>query len=109
MAKNSPNNFTLKICLFGANYIVKNSAKSKYVYIGYGIAFDGLGSWSFGNDFARNVIIFGVDNSSSSQADDCKINFLVLGEGSTDDINSSICKAEKSLILILVKQRKTFV
>ena len=72
--------------MFGANYIVKNRAKSKYVYIGYGIAFNGLGSWSFGNDFARNVIIFGVDNSSSSQADDCKINFLVLGEGSTISI-----------------------
>ena len=36
---------------------------------GYGIAFDGKGMWSFGNDFTRNVIIFGVDNSSSSHAD----------------------------------------
>ena len=34
------------------------------MYIGYGMAFDGTGSWSFGNDFARNVVIFGVDNSS---------------------------------------------
>ena len=24
----------------------------------------GKGEWSFGNDYARNVIIFGVDNSS---------------------------------------------
>ena len=23
-------------------------------------------SWSFGNDFARNVVIFGVDNSLST-------------------------------------------
>ena len=28
-----------------------------------GIAFDGECSWSFGNDFSRNVAIFGVDNS----------------------------------------------
>ena len=28
--------------------------------------FDGAGSGSFGNDFARNVLIFGVDNISSS-------------------------------------------
>ena len=35
-----------------------------YVFSGYGIIFDRLSSWSFGNDFARNVLIFGVDNSS---------------------------------------------
>ena len=35
-------------------------------------------------------------------------NSLVLGEGSTDDINSSAGTAEKSLVLILVKERQTF-
>ena len=44
----------------------------------YGIAFDGECSWSFGNEFARNSIIFGVDNSSSSHTDNHKNNFLVL-------------------------------
>ena len=33
-------NFTLKNCLFGATNIVKNSDKAKWVYSGYGIAFD---------------------------------------------------------------------
>ena len=33
------------------------------------IAFDGAGSLSFGNDFARNVVIFAIDNSSSSHAE----------------------------------------
>ena len=32
---------------------------------GQGIVFGGAGSWSFGNGFARNVIIFGVDNITS--------------------------------------------
>ena len=36
---------------------------------GYGVAIDGVGSYNFGNNFARNVVIFGVDNSSSSHAD----------------------------------------
>ena len=37
---------------------MKNSNKSKYVYGGYGKAFKGcVGSWSFGNGFARNVAI----------------------------------------------------
>ena len=48
------------------------------MYTGYGIVLDVGDSWSFGNDFARNVIIFGVDNSSSSHIDNCKNNFLGL-------------------------------
>ena len=38
----------------------------KSTYNGRGIAFDGEGSWSFGNNFAGNIVIFGADNSSSS-------------------------------------------
>ena len=76
-------NFTLKNCLFRATNIVKNNDKEKYVYSGYGIVFDGKGKWSFGNDYAGNVIIFGVDNSSSSHADNLKNNFSILGEGDT--------------------------
>ena len=36
--------------------------------IGYEIAFDGAGTRRFGNDYARNVTIFDVDNSSSSHS-----------------------------------------
>ena len=39
------------------------------MHTGYGIVFDGGGLWNFGNDFVKNVVIFGVDNSSSSHAD----------------------------------------
>ena len=67
-------------CLFSGTAIVKISDKEKWVYSGYGIAFDGAGSWNFGNDFSKNDIIFSVDNSSSSHADNHKNNFLVLGE-----------------------------
>ena len=57
-------NFTLKNYLFGATNIVKNSDKRKYVYNGYGIAFDGKGEWSFGNSYARNVVINGSFGTS---------------------------------------------
>ena len=40
------------------------SDKENYVYSGYGIEFDRKGEWSFGNGYARNAVIFGVDNSS---------------------------------------------
>ena len=73
--------------MFGAINIVKNSDKSKWVYSGYGIVFNGLGSWSFDNYFSRNVMIFGENNRSSSHADNCKNKILVLCEGPTYDIN----------------------
>ena len=94
--------------MLGATNIVKNSDKEKYVYRDYRIAFDGKGEWSFGNDYARNVIIFGSDNSSLSHADNLKNNFLVLGEGDTFRINGSFGAPEKSLVLILVKQTQNF-
>ena len=58
-----------------SNNIVKNSDKEKYVYSGCRITFDSAGSWSFDNGFARNVIIFGVDNNSSSHSDNTRITF----------------------------------
>ena len=36
---------------------------------------------SCGKDFAQNVIIFGVDNSSSNDTDNLKSSFLVSGKG----------------------------
>ena len=41
------------------------------------------------------VIIFGVDNSSSSHADNLQNNFLMLGEGDTLGINGSFGAPEK--------------
>ena len=50
---------------------------------------------NFGKDFARNFVIFGVDNSSLSHTNNWKNVFLVLGEGPTDDVNGSIGEAQK--------------
>ena len=101
-------NFALKNRLFGATNIVKNSDKDKYVYSGYGIAFDGKDEWSFGNDYATNVTIFEVDNSSSSHTDNLKNNFIVLSEGDTFDVNGSFGAQEKKVSINLVKQTQNF-
>ena len=69
----------------------KNSGKNKYVYSHYRLAFDGADSWSFGNNFAKNVVTFGVDNSSSSHTDNCENNFLVLGQRPADDDQAKFC------------------
>ena len=68
------------------------------MYSGYEIAFDGKGSWSFNDDFARDVIIFGVANSSSCHTDNIENDFLILGEGDAFGINGSFCPPEKQFI-----------
>ena len=66
---------TLKNCLSGATNIVKNSDKEKYMCSGYEKAFDRKVSWNFNDDVARNVVILGVDASSSSHTDNLEKTF----------------------------------
>ena len=73
---------TLKNCLFCAVTLTKNADIEKYEYSGYGIGFDRRGSFSFpGGGFGQNVIIFGVEMSSSIHIDNKKKDILVLGRG----------------------------
>ena len=108
MAKKSASQLSIKNCLLGLTSIVKNSDKNKYLYSGNGIGFDGAGSWRFGNSFARNVVIFDVDNSQSSHTDNYKNNFLVLGEGPTDDNNGTVGVAEKNFSVNFNKAKTKF-
>ena len=75
--------------MFGATDVVKNSDKEKWVFSGYWITFYGKHRWNFSNEFARNVLIFGIDKSLSSHGDNCKNNYLVPDEGQTYGINGS--------------------
>ena len=87
-----------------------------YVYNGYGTAFDGASSWSFAHYFPRNLIfgnfprnvIFGVNKCLSSHTGNRENNSLVLGEGSTDDINSSAGTAEKKFSINFGKGKTNF-
>ena len=75
---------TLKNCLFGAVTLTKNADTDKYGYSGYGIRFDRKSSFSFpAGRFSQNVIIFGVDISSSAHVDNKKNDILILGKGLT--------------------------
>ena len=64
--------------------------------------------WSFDNDIATNVIIFGVDKSSPSPADNLESNFLVLGKGSTFGINGTFGSPEKKFSIIFTKENTKF-
>ena len=74
----------------------------------YGIVFDRAVSWNFGNDFARNIVIFVVDNNSSSHADNRKNTFLVLDEEPTSGTNGSFGSPEKKICYYFCKESKKF-
>ena len=94
--------------MFVAVKLLRNESKSKSFYNGWVISFDGEDSLIFSNGFARNVIIFGIDNGSISHTYNLKSNNLVLGEGRTDGINDSTGAAEKKLNVNLSKPMTRF-
>ena len=78
------------------------------------MTFDSGGFQSFDNDTGRNVIIFGIDNSSSSHSDDRKNNFLILGAGLNFGVNGNFGSPKikfsiTSSVLVLVKQTQNLV
>ena len=102
--KNDP---TLKNCLFGAVNLTKNTDIDKYGYSGYGIGFDRRSSFLFpGGGFGQNVLIFGVDMSSSSHIDNKK-KTLVLGKGPTQGLRHTLT-AEKMHSINFTMTRKKF-
>ena len=68
--------------------------KNFFFHNGYGIAFVGAGSCSFGNELVWNVVTFGVDNTLSVHSWNRKNNFLVLGKG-PNTINDSVSTGEE--------------
>ena len=73
--------FTAQNCLFGGVKIIKDTNTSHYKYSGYGICFDGKGSFSFANRTdAKNVLIQGADMSSFGNDYTGRNNIYVLGK-----------------------------
>ena len=67
-----------------------------YRYSGYGIGFDSRGTFSHpSGGFGKNVIIFGVDVSSSVHANNKTRNILVLGKDFIQGIDDTTIYAEK--------------
>ena len=73
-------------------------------YSDYQIAFDGADSWSSDNDDARNVVIFGVDNCSSSPTDNLRNIFECKLKGQLMVLVEAFANQSKSLVVILVKE-----
>ena len=73
--------------MLGAVELTKSADIDKYLCSGYGIGFDRKGSFSFPGGGFENVIIFGVDMSSSVYVDNKKKDILIIGKGSTKGLD----------------------
>ena len=97
---------TLKNCFFGAVSLTKNADIDKYKYSGCRTGSDrhGFSSHPSGRN-GRNLIIFGVDMSSSTKIYNSKKSILFLGKGPTQGSEYTI-SAEKCIHLILQSIKK---
>ena len=93
-------------CLFGAVNLTENADIDKYKCSGYGIGFDGKGTFSFpSGGFGCNVIIFGVDTSSSVHTDNKQKDILILAEGPTHRLDGTTLTSEKKYSILLNLER----
>ena len=102
------NDSTLKNCLFGAVTLTKNADIDKYGYSGYGIGFDRKSSVLFPSGrFGQNVIIFGVDMSSSVHVNNRKKDIIVLGKGPTQGLEHTLTAEKMYPINFTVTKKKS--
>ena len=100
---------TLGNYLFGAVKLVKTADIDKYKYPGYVIDFDMQETFSFSTGrFGKNVIIFGVDMSSSVHVDSKKKYILILGEGPTQGLDDTALIEEKKYSINFTETTKKF-
>ena len=99
---------TLENCLFGVVIQTKNADIDKYKYSGYGIVFDRHGSFLFFvTGLGRNVIIFGVDMSSSTKIHNRKKYIFILGKGPMQGLEHTL-STEKMYSINFTEHNKRF-
>ena len=87
VSTSNDNDPRLNNCLFGAVTLTKTTDIDNYRYFGDGTGFDRRSSFSFpGGRFGQNVLIFGVDMSSSAHIDNKKKDILVHRKGPTQGL-----------------------
>ena len=106
---NSDSNYsTLENCLLGAAKLTRGTEIDNYKYFGCGIGFDRKRFFSIGNEVGRNVIIFGVDMSSSPHIDNKKKDILILGKGPTQGLGEHSLTTEKMYLINFTKKNTKF-
>ena len=109
--------YTIQNALFGSCCIIKNADTSKNKYERYGICFDEGGTFSHDRQVgafkhtttAINVIIFGVDISSSIHNTNKTRNINVMGKDFIQGIDDTTIYAEKNFKTNFTDPGKKFV
>ena len=110
VASTRDDTFTVQNALFGAIEIAKNADISKYNFKGYCICVNEGGTFSKGNiNNGRNVLIFGVHESSLVHANNKANNIYVMGDLFVQGINDTTLCAEKVYSKNFTQASKKFV
>ena len=97
---------TLENCLFGAVTLIKHADIDKHKYSEDRIGFDRKGCFSHPSGrTGRNVIIFGVDMSSSTKIDNRKKYILILGKDLTQELEHTLSSV-KMYSMNFIEQNK---
>ena len=101
--------FTLKDCLFGAVKLTKNAGPDKYKCSSYSIGFDSRLEFLLSHgSMGKNVIIFGVDMSSSVHIDNKGKDILILGEGPTQGLDDTTLTGEAKYSINFSRSQRKF-
>ena len=93
--------------MFGAVKLTKHVDVDQCKYSGYGIGFDRKRSYSIDDEAGRNVILFGVDMSSSLHIDNKKNDILILCKGPTQGLEHTLA-VEKLYSINFTKENAKF-
>ena len=90
--------------------LIKNTDSDKYYYSRYGIGFDFRSIFSVPNfDWVNNIVIFGVDSSSSVRIDDKKKDILVVGKGLIRRLNDTTITSDVECSIDFLRTQRNFV
>ena len=96
--------------MFANLKIIENDDPDKCSYSGYGVAFTSRSDFSLlDGSMGKNIIIFGVDMSSSVHIDNKKKDILILGTGPTQGLDDTMLTAEAQYSIIFQDQIENFV
>ena len=105
--RNLNSDFALDNCFFGFAKLTKNADPDKFKSSGYAIGFDSRSEFSLPDGImGRNVIIFGVDLSSSVHVENKKRHFY---EVSTQGLDDTTLTAEVKYPINFTHENKRFV
>ena len=108
-SRNLNSNYTLKDCLFEGVKLARNSDPNKYAYGGYVIGFNSRSKFSLPDgSVGKNVIIFGVDMSSSVHMDYQKKDILILGIGGARVLDDTKLTVEAQYSINFSRSNKKF-